>query len=454
MYRYLTCCLVMVALTGTTARGAGVNEQSSPVVSTQQGDEGDATVAEQEVAQDQSLFVVDESQLPEPTPEVAEQKAVQPEAKSSQSAHEARKEGAQEATDAAVKEEAPQQITQQAQAQQEQEVQEKAEPQEVGKHEEQQQAVDSIPEIVGIDTVNVESASGNWLLKRIWFERAQEQYEVIRGLFDKVLEARLVFFAKRTELDRSLFDPFYMNIGIGQGELLEILGRLLQDLEEVRKVQGALTAEENVLYETVEQEKATLQQLQKEVTGVTEIDSAIEMAIAQLIEQVNVCRGYEKQAWETFKEIGRQLSDKKARELYYVMETYRKNSTDIVTYLQQDFARYMQELERVAHEHIERILATVAELKKKDIDFKQQALRLERKRQGKEVKEIAEEEVEVEEPGFVGRVWATMVDAVSSLMQMVTAGLEGMYRWIWPYASDEEETAVEPLVQPKVKQSL
>jgi len=216
-----------------------------------------------------------------------------------------------------------------------------------------------LPDIVGIDTVNVEAASGNWLLKRIWFERALEQYEKTKALFDKVLELRFAFFAKRTELDRTLFDPFYMKVGIGQGELLEIINRLLQDFQEMRNKEGALTAQENVLYERVEQEKETLERLQKDITGVTEIDAAVETAINQLVEQVNTCRTYEKQAWETFKEISKQLSDKKARELYYVMDTYRKNSSNIVTYLQRDFSNYMQLLERMAHEQIDRIMIQI-----------------------------------------------------------------------------------------------
>lgn len=306
-----------------------------------------------------------------------------------------------------------------------------------------------LPDIVGIDTVNVEAASGNWLLKRIWFERAQEQYEKTKALFDKVLELRFTFFAKRTELDRTLFDPFYMKVGIGQGELLEIINRLLQDFQEMRNKEGVLTTQENVLYERVEQEKETLERLQKDITGVTEIDAAVETAINQLVEQVNTCRNYERQSWETFKEISKQLSDKKARELYYVMDTYRKNSNNIVTYLQRDFSNYMQLLERMAHEQIDRIMTAIDQLKQKNVDFKEQAQRLEQKRY---VQESASKSVvtkepveEIESQGMVASMWSAVRDGVTGAWQALQAGLYGIYTWIWPQADENEiQVATQP----------
>src|ERR1700733_9711008 len=71
---------------------------------------------------------------------------------------------------------------------------------------------------VGIDTVSLEDPQGNWLFKRIWWERAEERYEKIRLLVDAIWESRTIFFIKRNELDRNVLDPFYLNIGVSQGE--------------------------------------------------------------------------------------------------------------------------------------------------------------------------------------------------------------------------------------------
>jgi hypothetical protein len=283
---------------------------------------------------------------------------------------------------------------------------------------------------VGIDTVNVESASGNWLLKRIWFERAQENYEKIKALFDRVLELRVALFTKRAELERTLFEPFYVHSGIGQGELLEVLSRLLQEVEQFRRESGAFSEEEHELFSNIEREKTILDQLQKDVTAITDIDNALEAAVLKLVEQVNVSRSYEKQAWEAFKEIGRQLSDKKARDLYYTMDTYRKNIADIITYIQGDFGRHVMDLEREAKTQIDRVTTTIKDLKQKGIDFKEQAHRIEQRRQQREKAQHTEEEEE--ELGYWDSFWSYMGNKVSSF-----------YQWIWPSAEEEEE-ATEP----------
>src|SRR5204862_4884212 len=74
-------------------------------------------------------------------------------------------------------------------------------------------------EPVGIDTVSLENPQGNWLFKRIWWERAEDRYEKIRNLVDAIFEQRNTFFKERNQLDRNILDPFYMSIGIDRGEL-------------------------------------------------------------------------------------------------------------------------------------------------------------------------------------------------------------------------------------------
>src|SRR5579872_3599284 len=50
---------------------------------------------------------------------------------------------------------------------------------------------------IGIDTVSLEEPQGNWLFKRIWWERAEERYEKIRNLVTAIWESRTQFFNKR-----------------------------------------------------------------------------------------------------------------------------------------------------------------------------------------------------------------------------------------------------------------
>jgi hypothetical protein len=85
----------------------------------------------------------------------------------------------------------------------------------------------SADEIMGIDTVDLENPQGNWLYKRVWWEKAEAKFEKIRAAVNKILEMRTGFFAKRAELDKTVLDPFYIKIGLSQGELQEILAELI-----------------------------------------------------------------------------------------------------------------------------------------------------------------------------------------------------------------------------------
>ncbi len=86
-------------------------------------------------------------------------------------------------------------------------------------------------EVMGIDTVDIADPQGNWLYKRVWWERAEAKFEKIREAVNKVLEVRSGFFAKRAELDKNVLDTLYIKIDISQGELQEILKELIAIVE-------------------------------------------------------------------------------------------------------------------------------------------------------------------------------------------------------------------------------
>jgi len=103
---------------------------------------------------------------------------------------------------------------------------------------------EEMAEPAGIDTVSLEDGQGNWLFKRIWWERAQDLYEKIRERVNAVWESRTRFFVQRNELDRSVLDPFYMSIGMGQGELQIILNELEDFFHKERERTGDLSSNE------------------------------------------------------------------------------------------------------------------------------------------------------------------------------------------------------------------
>lgn len=292
-----------------------------------------------------------------------------------------------------------------------------------------QQAAD-VQEIKGIDTVDIDEPQGNWLLKRIWWQRAQTQYEKIKALVEAILEARMVFFAKRTEWDRKIFDPFYVEIGISRGVLEEILSNLVSRIQDERSKQGALNEEERMLLQALEAEKATLEQLQKDIQVINEIDAKVDDAISILIQQLNRTRGFENQAWQNFKQIGQELSDKKARELYYGMSTYWQNINEIGAYLQGPYLQYFDQLGKQAQEQISKVSATIKSLKEKGIDFKKQWQMIEDKARNEKDK-VPETpkapEKPKEERGFFGKILDTTMGTVASLWGMVKSGVSTVW---------------------------
>jgi hypothetical protein len=225
----------------------------------------------------------------------------------------------------------------------------------------------SADEIMGIDTVDLENPQGNWLYKRVWWEKAEAKFEKIRAAVNKILEMRTGFFAKRAELDKTVLDPFYIKIGLSQGELQEILAELIAHAT-------AKTEEkkEDTVIEQANAEKQELEQLQKEVQLVIKQDSELEDAVMMLLEQINKIRRLEQTAWQNFKDIARVLDDKKARELYYKVDNAWRNVQELQNYIEQTYSTTFEQLVEHIKEKIQKVEAAIETLKVKGVDLKKQ----------------------------------------------------------------------------------
>ncbi|HTM06400.1 MAG TPA: hypothetical protein VL201_04105 [Patescibacteria group bacterium] len=232
---------------------------------------------------------------------------------------------------------------------------------------------ENINEKVGIDTLNLPDPQGNWLYKSIWYERAQERYENIRKLVDFIWDFKNSFTEKRTELDRTILDPFYINLGLRMGELQEVLSALVNKFDAERNKDGDLNVQERSLLQEVKSEQLLIENLHNQVKVVTELDHRIDDSLDRLMEQLGKVRAYERDAWNNFKKISQLLSDTKARELYYAMDIQMRNIKDIQRYLQNEFKPYFQTtIDRVAQE-IKSIQQSIERLKEQGVDFKTQA---------------------------------------------------------------------------------
>ena len=267
----------------------------------------------------------------------------------------------------------------------------------------------------GIDTVELEEAQGNWLFKRIWWERAEERYEKIRKLVDKIWESRMNFFIKRNELDKKVLDPFYIAVGLGQGELQVILNDLLHRIEQERKEDIVLSDQERTLLDKLQVEKKKLDELKKDVESISMLDDDVDGSLNKLMEQINRVREYERDAWKNFSEIARVLSDKKAREMFYKMDIAWRNIKAINAYLEKEFTEHFSQILDRTKEHVDRVIKEIQALKEKGIDFKKQAEHMkieeeqqERREEEPQMEEEDEKEIEVQPKGWL----SSMVDVV------------------------------------------
>lgn len=303
-------------------------------------------------------------------------------------------------------------------------------------------------EIKGIDTVDMEEPAGNWLFKRVWWERAESAYGKIKVLADSIADKRTQFFTKRTELDRTVFDPFYLNVGINQGEILQTVNYFINKINELRTTQGELNEHERELLDNLMNEKNSLEQLKNDVEGIMQLDHAIDDALLKMMDQINLVRNYERQAWENFKAINRELSDKKARELYLAIQTYWRNINEINGYLSNSLAGYFDGLVGKAQEQVNRIKTALEALKEKGINIKEQAALLDTC--PAPAKPEVEEEIEIEPEPQRG-IFGTIFYYITWPFRMIGNAFSGIFSWItsWfspkaPILEEVEEEAVIP----------
>jgi len=256
----------------------------------------------------------------------------------------------------------------------------------------------------------LEEPRGNWLFKKIWWGRAENKYEKIRTAFESILESRILFFTKRSTADKDLFAPFYFEIGMNNGELQAIVSQLINHIEKERKQEGDLSASGRKVLNELMSEKKSLESISAGVLAVNKLDVEIDETLKKLMEQVDRARKYEQEAWKKFKDIGLVLSDKKARELFYQMDTAYNNIKDIQEYLGQALIVHLDRVVGTAKSQTERIKATIDALNKKGHDLRTLVDKISAQKESVSVEQQEDEEdIEPEEElGFFARIFSAI----------------------------------------------
>ncbi|KIX85332.1 hypothetical protein J120_03450 [candidate division TM6 bacterium JCVI TM6SC1] len=201
----------------------------------------------------------------------------------------------------------------------------------------------STSEPFDIDTLGLTEPRGNWLLKRFWWNKAEDLYQDIKDLSDEALQTRQIFFTKRYDTTREIIDPLWTQLGANQIQLTDALTTITTWLEKQKNVQSD-NEQRNLFLTTISAEQTTLEQIRKDIQTVIELDRALDQALSKLMDQLDLVRTYERKAWDNFKQITRELSDKSARQLYNAMITDEQNIRNIVEYIKSSLARYVSDV--------------------------------------------------------------------------------------------------------------
>ncbi|MBP6892064.1 hypothetical protein KBB68_00630 [Candidatus Babeliales bacterium] len=208
----------------------------------------------------------------------------------------------------------------------------------------------------GLDTLNIDS-SGNWLEKRIWYQKAEQLFEVIRANLQKAADLRMKFVHEVNHVGHKI-DEFYESVNFEKGEIDEMLAVVLQNLAQEQEIRGGdLSSSERSVKSKVQVEQKHFEVLSKDLKLIDDLDDQIDKTMMKAFKEIDTCRGLETRAWNNFKEIGLELDDKKARVLYYEMENFHKNIEQKMNYLQSNLLPYLQ------HQLVSKVNETMAQIK-------------------------------------------------------------------------------------------
>lgn len=272
-----------------------------------------------------------------------------------------------------------------------------------------------------VDTFDKES-SGNWVLKRVWWEKIETLYEQIKQVFNTIMTARMDFISQRNRLDREL-DIFFGQIGLEEGQLQDMIEDALNILKKERTQEGFLDKNEEAFYQALQGKQRDIEQLKLDVKALQELDQKIDEALDTLFKQIDVADQYEQKAWETFKDVARELDDKVARKSYYETEALLKDIQNVHRYITGDFAAYFTQTIQSAQTHSKSIAVQMQTLKQNGVDLKKRLESIEQELEAKEIAKNVQKEkdrLQKEEAKKIQKPASSSLGIVGSLRVFVT----------------------------------
>lgn len=238
----------------------------------------------------------------------------------------------------------------------------------------------------GLDTTDVGN-QGNWLLKRVWYEQAEEAFGKLLQKLDNIIQQQIKLFKLVTEAEKKS-ESVFKKSGLELDDIDAALSFVIKEGKEKSAEKEAKKVIE--VKELVVENVKSLEDLQKKISQYHELETSVNDVVNQVISQVNRSRKYQQESWSDFKEIGNTLNDDKAKKLYYKMEGYLQTLNKISDYLSGSLKDYLNKVSNQQMQAAESISNLVKELEKKELNIS------EAEKTFKDAKKLLEEEEEKE----------------------------------------------------------
>ncbi len=221
----------------------------------------------------------------------------------------------------------------------------------------------------GLDTLNIDTG-GNWLEKRVWYKKAEREYEEIHKIMQKTSDIRTKFVHEVSVIGKHI-DDFYEKVSFEKGQIDELLQAVLGSLTTEQKIRGGdLSSDERGIKEKIHADQQAFQSIEATMKSITDLDEQVSKTMIKAFQEIDACNALEAKAWNNFKEIGSILDDKKARVLFYEIENFYKNIEKKIDYLQSNLLNYLQnQLNSKIMQQTSQIQTTVNSLKAKGLDI-------------------------------------------------------------------------------------
>ena len=221
-----------------------------------------------------------------------------------------------------------------------------------------------------LDTTGIDiNGSGNWLKKRIIYQQAQTEFDEVLESVSKVVDMRMQFSNEVSAIGHKI-DEFYETVDFDKGQLDDKFKEILAALDVEQKLRGDLSEKERELQTAIKQQMTSIDQLGRNIKSIGDLDSKIDQTLMQAFKTIDECRDYEAKAWTTFKLIGKEIDDKKARNLYYEINNFKQNIDQKSNYLSSSLLPYLHNvLVAKIESNISKINDSIAQLKQKGIDL-------------------------------------------------------------------------------------